>query len=151
MFNKDIFRRCFPYKGKHFYYNVTGIIPYFKSIHFLLKNGYDESAVWDLDWYFIRTTRSALKQYLLTHISCPVLVENYPYNGAETEEEKRIEEENEDKWNGIISHMIELLDKMDECNEMYEDLDYGLKFKSMNTAKVEFFKLFSEYFYHLWD
>lgn len=151
MYNKDIFQRCFPYKGKHFYLNIKGIIPYFKSIHFLLKHGYDESAVWDLDWYFIRTTRSALREYAKTHISCPVVVENYPYYGAETEEQKRIEHENEDKWNGIISRMIELLDKMDECNEMYDDMEYADKFAFMTVAKEEFFKLFSEYFYHLWD
>lgn len=47
--------------------------------------------------------------------------------------------------------MIELLNKMDEKNEIYDDMDWEAKDRLMNNAKNEFFKLFNEHFFSLWD
>ena len=56
-----------------------------------------------------------------------------------------------EEWDGIIDKMIALLNDMDECNPKYDEEDYNKKYDEMNAAKDEFFKLFSEYFYNLWD
>ena len=58
---------------------------------------------------------------------------------------------NEETYNKILDRMIDLLNKMDENNPIYDDMDWTIKIKSMNDAKDEFFKLFSEHFYNLWD
>ena len=47
--------------------------------------------------------------------------------------------------------MINLLDKMDEDNPIYNNMDVLKQRKLQNKAKKEFFELFSKYFYHLWD
>ena len=55
------------------------------------------------------------------------------------------------KYDASIDRMIELLDQMDEDSDRYENKLYTEKHDAMNAAKDEFFKLFSEYFYSLWD
>lgn len=47
--------------------------------------------------------------------------------------------------------MIDLLDKMDENNEIYDNMDWKTEYETQINAKNEFFKLFSEYFFSLWD
>lgn len=47
--------------------------------------------------------------------------------------------------------MIDLLDKMDELNPIYDDMDWKNIYKARKDAKDKFFKLFSEYFYGFWD
>lgn len=47
--------------------------------------------------------------------------------------------------------MLALLDEMDEENHEYDNKNYHQKQTKMNTAKDDFFKLFSQYFYCLWD
>lgn len=151
LYNEAIFKRHFPYRGKHFYLNIKGIIPYFRSMHHLVKYGYDDYAEWETAAYFIHTMRSVLKRYAANRSSTPVLVKDYPMGIPTTDEEKRIVQENDLKWEAVISRMIELLDLMDEENDLYADLDYSESFSKMEAAKEEFFNLFSKYFYHLWD
>ena len=47
--------------------------------------------------------------------------------------------------------MIDLLDKMDESNPIYDNMNWKEEDEARENAKNEFFKLFSEYFYCLWD
>ena len=47
--------------------------------------------------------------------------------------------------------MIDLLDKMDESNPIYNNMSWKDADKKKEDAKNEFFKLFSEQFYGLWD
>ena len=50
--------------------------------------------------------------------------------------------------------MIELLDRMDERNEIYDNLepdDWEKIYKMREADSEEFFKLFKKYFYYLWD
>lgn len=151
LYNELIFKRHFPYRGRYFIKNITGIIPYFKAIHFLIKNGYDEYAVWETDRHFIITTQSILEKYRDTRSGTPILVENYPHYEPKTDDEKRIVNENEELWNSVINRMIELLELMDERNSVYDNMEYTDSFSKMTAAKDEFFELFSKYFYHLWD
>lgn len=150
MYNKKIFERCFCYKGRYWYKNIKYIPLYFRLMHHLIKYGYDEYATWETFDWFTDTMRSVLIDYRKHHYGTPILCDNFPWK-FETEEEKAIDKENSDKWNGIIDRMIELLNDMDEGNPKYESMDLFEVDKVMNQAKEEFFKLFSEHFYRLWD
>ena len=132
MINKNIFDRCFGYRGKYWYMNLKQIPTYFRLMHHLIKYGYDEYATWETFYWFIETMKSILTSYRKNHWGCPVDID-------------------EEEWDGIIDRMIALLDNMDECNPKYDEEDYNKKHDEMNAAKDEFFKLFSEYFYNLWD
>ena len=136
MYNKKIFQRCFHYRKKYWYKNLKNIPLYFKLIHHLMKKGYDEYATWETFYWFIDTMKPILQDYKKT-------MQGYPANMTEEE------------WNKIIDRMIELLDLMDENNKKYlaeEYRKYPLKGDTeREIAKNEFFKLFSEYFYNLWD
>lgn len=66
----------------------------------------------------------------------------------------------EEEWDNILDRMITHLYYMDETNvvnKLEDDAPKGLSpsysaiHKVMNKHKEEFFKLFSEYFYNLWD
>ena len=57
----------------------------------------------------------------------------------------------EEVYNKILDDMIDLLDKMDELNPIYDDMDWKNIYKARKEAKDKFFKLFSEYFYGFWD
>lgn len=149
-YNKKIFQRCFRYKGRYWYKNIKEIPLYFRLIHHLVKHGYDEYASWETFSWFIDTMKSILTKYRDGHQGIPIVVDNYPWI-VKTEEDKKIEHENEVKWDAIVNRMIELLDDMDECNHKYDDCDWKVKDAEMNAAKDEFFELFSKYFFCLWD
>lgn len=140
-YNKKIFQRCFNYKGKYWYKNIKYIPLYFKLMHHLVKYGYDEYATWETFNWFIDTMKLILPQYK-NHMGVPVVIDNYSEEKAD---------ENETKWYSIIDRMVELLDLMDEQNVRYEDTDYKWQLTEMDAAKDEFFKLFSKYFYNLWE
>ena len=132
-YNEKIFKRCFNYRGKYWYKNIEYIPLYFKQMHFLIKHGYDKYAHWETFNWFIDTMSSVLKKYRKIHYG-------YPWNMEL------------DEWDAIIDRMIELLDLMDEDSQTYQDYeDYKKLLEDMNSAKDEFFELFSKYFYHLWD
>lgn len=132
MINKKIFERCFDYRGRYWYKNIKYIPLYFKLIHHLIKYGYDEYATWETFNWFIDTMKSILTSYRKKHWGCPWDMD-------------------EEEWDGIIDKMIALLDDMDECNPKYDEEEYNKQYEKMSVAKDEFFKLFSEYFYNLWD
>lgn len=151
-YNEKIFKRCFNYKGKYWYKNIKYIPLYFKLMHHLIKYGYDEYATWETFRWFIDTMQSILLHYR-NHAGVPIVVDNYPW-GEETEEDKKIIKQNEEKWYSIVDRMLELLDLMDENNPKYDADEYDDYMKmdnEMGAAKNEFFELFSKYFYNLWD
>lgn len=135
-YNKKIFKRCFCYRGRYWYKNIKHIPLYFKLMHHLVKYGYDEYATWETFDWFIDTMKSILTSYRENHCGYPCDL-------------------SEEGWDKIIDHMIELLDLMDECNSKYDaeeyEKDWKKRYDEMYAAKDEFFKLFSEYFYNLWD
>ena len=72
----------------------------------------------------------------------------YPYDSTE------------EKWDNIVDDMLHNLYYMDEENvekELSKDVpenwmvDPQITYEIMNKHKDEFFKLFSKYFYNLWD
>lgn len=153
-YNEKIFQRCFGYPKRYWYRNIRNIPRYFKQMHHLIKYGYDEYATWETYYWFMQTMKSILVDYRKNHSSVPIVIDNYPYV-VHTEEDKAMQKCNEEKWDGIISRMIELLDDMDENNPKYDTDEYWCKWKkqqkAINAAKDEFFQLFSEYFFALWD
>ena len=153
-YNKQIFERCFHYKGRYWYKNFKRIPLYFKLIHHLVKYGYDEYATWETFGWFTQTMKSVLAQYREYHVGTPILIDNYPMDSCDHSDKARsLRKQNEQMWDDIISRMIELLDLMDENNTLYhnEEYDYKRTQESMDNAKEEFFELFAKYFWCLWD
>ena len=87
--------------------------------------------------------REILINYRHNRLGSPCVVE---FNDYET-----WSEENEKAYDTILDKMIDLLDKMDENNEIYDNMDWKTEYETQISAKNEFFKLFSEYFFSLWD
>lgn len=144
-YNEKIFKRCFHHPARYWYKNIKYIPLYFKLMHHLIKHGYDEYATWETFDWFIDTMKEILTVYRSNHNGYPV------FNMALMDDDSKEFEAIRVKYDGDIDHMIKLLDAMDECSEQYKKIHYTEKHKEMNAAKDEFFKMFSEYFYDLWD
>lgn len=136
----------FMYRGKYFWKNFRDIHILFERIFFTLKHGYSPVAKWETFAWFIDVMKEILTNYRYNRCGDQILIDNYLNNdGTENRDE------NEEANNKLFDRMIELLNKMDERNEIYDDMDWKAKDRLMNNAKNEFFKLFSEYFFSLWD
>lgn len=132
MYNKEIFDRCFCWRGTSWWRNITrGIPQYIKQMHFLLKNGYDVYATWETCDWFVEKMKHILNEYLTHHWGYPC------------------EFESNEEWETIIRRMISLLEKMGYLD--YSIKDYEKHIQERDAAKDEFFELFSKYFYNLWD
>ena len=144
-YNKKIFKRCFNYRGKYWYMNIKEIPLYFRLMHHLIKHGYDEYATWETFDWFINTMKDILTYYRKNHHGYPVPSLKGDYNMEELEKQ----------YDDDLDKMISLLNDMDENNPKYEGEEYNKEpskqYVEMFAAKDEFFKLFSEYFYNLWD
>ena len=149
-YNKKIFERCFDYKGKDWYKNILYIPTYFNQMRRLIKYGYDPMAIWDLDYWFMDTMKHILKEYNSNRSGTPILID-YSTASITDDDEKALTELNDKMWDDIINRMIELLDLMDECNDAYDEYTWKQTDEAVNKAKAEFFALFSEHFYRLWD
>ena len=108
LYNKEIFKRCFCYRPRYWYKNVANIPWYFRAIHYLIKNGYDKSATWDMYMWFIDNARKIMTVYRDNRHGTPIVIEDYKTNDKESDER------NEKKWNEIVDRMIFLLGEMDE-------------------------------------
>ena len=150
MFNKRILNRCFNYRKRYFYMNLKGIPEFFRETHFLSKHGYDISAQWSTCDWFIDIMKEVLAYHRYNRVGTPILLPEI--NPAiDKRKQKELYERNEQKWNGALDRMLALLNKMDENNPEYENINYDEAHKLRIEAKDEFFRLFSEYFYYLWD
>ena len=105
------------------------------------RRGYAWEDVWNLDVWFIETVKPMLQHLLKYHCGTPVSL-------------------TPKKWEGILERMIELLDYMDEDGAIghlgitqgkYSKEDFEKLGRLRDVSKDEFFKLFSEWFYDLWD
>lgn len=103
--------------------------------------GYDSVDTFETFAKFIERYTKILTEYRKTHIG---------YVGTMTEEE----------WDGVIDEMLYHLKYMDEetvTEELEKDVpdDWNASaiavYEVMDRHKDAFFKLFSEYFYNLWD
>lgn len=103
--------------------------------------GYDSVDTFDTFAKFTERYEKILKEYRVHH---------YGYTASMTSEE----------WDSIIDEMIYHLHYMDEHN-VEDELSKGMPedwipssittYEIMERHKDEFFKLFSKYFYNLWD
>lgn len=146
-------RRSFQFDKRYWYKNIFKMPMYFRTICCLVKNGYDEYAVWETFGWFIDIMKDILSVYRKRHRSIPIIIDDYPYICV-SDEDRAKQVQNKMKWNEIIDTMIQLLDEMDENSSVYENIspvDYQLQDKQMTEAKDKFFALFSKYFYCLWD
>lgn len=135
----------FEYPKRFWYYNLKDIPIFIKRIFFVLKHGYSPAAQWETFGWFIAVMREILINYRDNRIGTPVVIPDY-HTDVLISENKNIE-----IYNNILNEMIELLDKMDECNSTYNGVSLEEMHSAMDTAKNKFFELFSKYFYTLWD
>lgn len=122
------------YKIKDLYYQVK------YSLQRMFR-GYDDTEVFNTDLTFIERYLKILKDFRKNHYGHPVTI---------TDEE----------WNNILDEMIKHLTLMIEDNVVTElkrgmpenfEPDYKTVSEIMDRHKDEFFKLFSKWFYSLWD
>ena len=114
LYNKVIFQNCFSYRPRYWYKNIRYIPLYFKRIHHLVKNGYDDLATWDTYWWFNRTMRDILTRYNKQRHGYPILDNDFPFDDDDSEESKTKRLQAEQKWDDIVKRMIFLLGEMDE-------------------------------------
>lgn len=132
----------FMFRGKNWWRNLKDIPIFIKRIFFTLKHGYSPVAQWETFEWFIAVMREILINYRDNRTGTPIIIPGYHIDSS-ISENKNIE-----AYNNILNEMIELLDKMDECNYLTYN---NASLEAMNAAKNRFFELFSKYFYTLWD
>lgn len=135
----------FMLRGKNWWRNLKDIPIFIQRIFFTLKHGYSLAARWKTFEWFIAVMREILINYRDNRMGTPVVIPDYNIDDL-ISENKNIE-----IYNNILNEMIELLDKMDECNSTYNGVSLEEMHSAMNAAKDKFFELFSKYFYTLWD
>lgn len=133
MKNKNkINRLCFnlfQYKGKYFYKNIKDIPLFFSRLKFVIKHGYYPQAEWETFYYFIDIFTEIISTYRYERNGTPVIT------GDVDKDEK--------DFNLVLEEMLNCLQIM----KKYDNIDYVV----VNNVKDRFFKLFSKYFYDLWD
>lgn len=135
----------FMFHGKNWWRNLKNIPIFIKRIFFTLKHGYSPVAQWETFCWFIVVMREILINYRDNRTGTPVVIPDYHTDDL-ISENKNIE-----IYNNILNEMIELLNKMDECNSTYNGVSLEEMYSAMDSAKNKFFELFSKYFYTLWD
>lgn len=130
----------FGFRGLSWWRNIKNIPIFFKRAAFTLKHGYAPQAQWDTFSWFIAVMREVLDFYATRRMG------DIPIDGVP-----------ESQWteynDKLFKDMRALLDVMDESHyEEAETLEERKKFHQESIdAKNEFFNLFSNYFYDLWD
>lgn len=132
----------FMLRGKNWWRNLKDVSIFIKRIFFTLKHGYSPVAQFETFEWFIAVMREILINYRDNRTGTPIIIPGYHIDSS-ISENKNIE-----AYNNILNEMIELLDKMDECNYLTYN---NASLEAMNAAKDKFFELFSKYFYTLWD
>lgn len=137
----------FVFRGKNWWRNLKDIPIFIKRIFFTLKHGYSPVAQFETFEWFMDVMKEILTNYRYNRMGSPVVIDNF----FDVKEENSNDVANEGAYNAILNRMIVLLDLMDEHNQLYNDMDWKEADKKKEDAKNEFFKLFSEQFYGLWD
>ena len=137
----------FVFRGKNWWRNLRDIPIFIKRIFFTLKHGYSPVAQFETFEWFMDVMKEILTNYRYNRMGSPVVIDNF----FDVKEENLNDVANEEEYNAILDRMIVLLDLMDEHNQLYNDMDWKEADKKKEDAKNEFFKLFSEQFYGLWD
>lgn len=111
------------------------------------KKGYSEIAEWETFNWFIAVMKPILTSYRDHRTGTPYVLEDE--NTVLDNEEQTAR--NEAFYDSILNEMLDLLEKMDENNYDYRELDFKKIYEHQEEAKNKFFELFSTYFYALWD
>lgn len=120
------------YRGIYRIKNIKDVWILIKRVFFTLWHGYSPQALWETDVWFI----DVMKEILIWHRDNRVSLGFFDYQNM-------TEEENAERTDRVINEMLQLLD---EAN-LSETNDY----EKSSRAKNKFFKLFSKYFYKLYD
>jgi hypothetical protein len=138
-------------KGEHWTYYFKDIGALVSRFFYLIKHGYTPAAVYEHAFWFIDVTKDALNELIKNKVGAPCFNKEFS------------DEENEKEWNEILHSLVSLLEDMTEKDEDYEDLfdkepekgEWLARFKEIekrkDQAKEEFFQLYREYFWDLWD
>ena len=132
-------KKSFQYEGIHWWRNVFGIPYYFKERRYLLKHGFTREAEYDMPLWFIKTMTRVMTRYSDTR---------WGIRGGYTDKE----------WQAVVDKMIECLKNM-RASEWFEKapeemslLERDMWAQNMaDKYKNDFFDLFKEVFYLLWD
>lgn len=133
----------FMFRGSQWWRNFKDIPIFVDRIFFTLKHGYSPVAQFETSQWFMDVMKEILINYRNNRVGSPIVLGDY------WDDEKL--EENEDAYNKILDRMIELLYLMDENNKIYNPRDWKGTYEKVESAKNEFFRLFSEHFYGFWD
>lgn len=119
---------------------------------FLKKHGYSPAVYIDTAAWFRCVMSEILTWYRNKRSGTPIIINDFDRNNEDDSFER-----NDKAFNDLVDHMLDLLDKMNEDSKYYEDLYNDDKItyeeieKQVEKAKNEFFKLFSKYFFQLWQ
>lgn len=141
------------FTGKESFWDSVKYFPWrlgfkIKNLYYQVKygfqrmfRGYDDTEVFNTDLTFIDRYLKILKDFSKNHHGYPPSITN-------------------EQWDDILDEMIKHLSLMTEDNVETElkkgmpdsfEPDYKTVSGIMNRHKEEFFKLFSKWFYNLWD
>lgn len=89
---------------------MTQIPRYFRELHFLIKNGYSEEALWNVEYWFNDVMSKILAWYRDNHHGTPTceIIKGFI---PESEEDFKIQET---YWNKMLDQMIVLLRESNE-------------------------------------
>lgn len=141
------------FTGKESFWDSVKYFPWrlgfkIKNLYYQVKygfqrmfRGYDDTEVFNADLTFIDRYLKILKDFSKNHYGYPLGITN-------------------EQWDDILDEMIKHLSLMTEDNVKTElkkgmpdsfEPDYKTVNEIMDRHKDEFFKLFSKWFYSLWD
>lgn len=141
------------FAGKESFWDSVKYFPWrlgfkIKNLYYQIKygfqrmfRGYDDTEVFNTDLTFINRYLKILKDFSKNHHGYPPSITN-------------------EQWDDILDEMIKHLSLMTEDNvetELKKGMpdsfkpDYKTVREIMDKHKDEFFKLFSKWFYNLWD
>lgn len=133
---------CGLFMYNSFWHNLRDIPIFFKRLNFLLQHGYSPMAQWETFEWFICVMQEIMQNYRDNRYGNFILpdVPQDQWN---------------DKTNEYYDKMISLLDKMSENywglgNDISQE-EMDKRNEEASKAKDEFFKLFAQEFYNLWD
>ena len=131
-----------------FMQNIAEIPIVISRLCFVLKHGYYPQARYVTNSWFIDVMTEILTEYRYNRIGSLVVNEELCAKPKLSDKELMEIETSADE---LFDNMIDLLNKMDERNPIYENKSTNDKELLMENAKENFFILFSKYFYDLWD
>ena len=107
----------FMFHGKYWWRNLKDIPIFIERIFFTLKHGYSPVAQWETFEWFTDVMKEILTNYRNNRCGSPIIVDDY--------------DENIEVYNKVLDNMIDLLDKMDELNPIYDhvywyETDYSI-------------------------